>query len=59
VAYSYLDISGTGTAVLANVDDGTATLTLPFGFKFYGTTYTSLCASSTGWSVSEDVRRTI
>jgi hypothetical protein len=48
VAYSYVDISGTGTAVLANVDDGTATLTLPFGFKFYGTTYTSLCASSNG-----------
>jgi hypothetical protein len=48
VTYSYIDITGTGTAVLANVDDGTATLNLPFGFKFYGTTYTSLCASSNG-----------
>ena len=48
VVYSFIDISRTGTGVLANVDDGTATLTLPFGFKFYGTTYTSLCASSNG-----------
>ena len=48
VAYSFLDISRNGISVLANVDDGSATLTLPFGFKFYGTTYTSLCASSNG-----------
>ena len=48
VAYSFMDISGNGISVLANVDDGSATLTLPFGFKFYGTTYTSLCASSNG-----------
>src|SRR5262245_10971893 len=48
VPFSYLDISGTGASVLSNVDDGTTNLSLPFGFKFYGTTYTSLCASSNG-----------
>ncbi len=48
VAYSYVDVSTTGTAVLANADDATALLTLPFGFRFYGVTYTSLCASTNG-----------
>lgn len=48
VPFSYIDVSGTGTSVLANTDDGTATLALPFGFRFYGTTYTSLCVSSNG-----------
>ena len=48
VPYSYLDISGTGTSVLSNTDDGSATLALPFGFRFYGTTYNSVCVSSNG-----------
>jgi hypothetical protein len=48
VTYSYLDVSATGASVLSNADDGTATLALPFGFRFYGTTYTSLCVSSNG-----------
>ena len=48
VTYSYLEIGGTGTGVLSNTDDGTAVLTLPFGFKFYGTTYNTLCVSSNG-----------
>ena len=48
VTYSYLQIAGTGTSVLSNTDDGTAVLTLPFGFKFYGTTYSTLCVSSNG-----------
>ena len=48
VPFSYLDVSGTGTSVLANTDDGTAVLALPFGFRFYGTTYNSLCVSSNG-----------
>jgi hypothetical protein len=48
VPYSYLNISGTGTAALTNTDDGTAVLTLPFPFRFYGTSYTSLCASANG-----------
>jgi len=48
IPYSYLDISGTGTSILSNADDGTATLSLPFGFRFYGTTYNNLCVSSNG-----------
>jgi len=48
VTFSYLDVSTTGTAVLANADDATKTLSLPFGFRFYGTTYNSLCVSSNG-----------
>ncbi len=45
-AYSYVDIAGTGTTILGNTDDGTATLTLPFGFRFYGATYNALCVST-------------
>lgn len=48
VPYSYLNIASTGTAILANTDDGTAVLTLPFAFRFYGTSYSSLCASTNG-----------
>ncbi len=48
VPYSYINIAPTGTAVLASTDDGTAVLSLPFSFRFYGTTYTSLCVSSNG-----------
>jgi hypothetical protein len=48
--YSMVDISGAsgGTSILAGVDDGVAALTMPFGFKFYGQTYTVVCASSNG-----------
>src|SRR5579859_8290416 len=48
--YSFVDISGPGggTSVLANVDDDTAALTMPFSFTFYGTSYTIICASSNG-----------
>ena len=48
VSFSYADISATGTAVLANTDDGAATLSLPFPFRFYGTNYTSVCVSTNG-----------
>ena len=48
VPFSYLDVSRTGTSVLANTDDGTAVLALSFGFRFYGITYNSLCVSSNG-----------
>ena len=48
VTFSYLDVSSTGTSVLANSDDATKTLALPFGFRFYGTTYNSLCVSTNG-----------
>jgi hypothetical protein len=34
--------------VLASTDDDTAVLNLPFAFRFYGTTYTSLCVSTNG-----------
>src|SRR5215471_2507309 len=48
VTFSYLDVSKTGASVLATTDDGSASLALPFGFKFYGTTYSNLCVSSNG-----------
>lgn len=48
VPYSYADISATGTAVLANTDDGGATLSLPFPFRFYGVNYASVCVSTNG-----------
>jgi uncharacterized protein (TIGR03437 family) len=48
--FSYLDISGPGggSSVLAGTDDGTAYLTLPFSFQFYGTAYSGVCVSSNG-----------
>src|SRR5262245_19573203 len=48
--YSFVDISGGsgGASILAGADDGTATLTLPFAFQFYGTSYTLVCVSSNG-----------
>src|SRR5215475_9841481 len=48
VPFSYVNIAGTGTTILANEDDATATLTLPFGFRFYGVTYTTICVSTNG-----------
>ncbi len=48
--YSFVDISGGsgGASVLADTDDGTAALTLPFPFHFYGQAYTMVCVSSNG-----------
>jgi hypothetical protein len=46
--FSYLNVSGTGSSALSGIDDGTVNLSLPFGFRFYGATYTSLCVSSNG-----------
>lgn len=48
--YSFIDISGAGggTSVLSGVDDGAVALTIPFGFTFYGSSYTQVCASSNG-----------
>ena len=48
VAFSYADISATGISVLANGDDATATIAIPFSFRFYGIGYTSLCVSTNG-----------
>ena len=48
--YSFVDISGaSGAAVtLAGTDDGTAAVTLPFAFRFYGTAYSVGCVSANG-----------
>jgi len=49
--FSFVDLTGGGgTSVLAGIDDGTTALTLPagFSFKFYGQSYTVVCASSNG-----------
>lgn len=47
--YSFVDISVSGAAsILADTDDGTAALTLPFAFQFYGQPRTLVCVSSNG-----------
>src|SRR4051812_15006244 len=47
-AFAFEDVSGTGTRVLPNTDDGFVSIPIGFNFNFYGTTYTSLFASSNG-----------
>src|ERR1700761_7581793 len=47
-SYSFVDISGSGASVLSGIDDGAVALTLPFSFRFYGTSYTNICVSSNG-----------
>jgi uncharacterized protein (TIGR03437 family) len=47
--YSFVDISAGGAAsILSGIDDGSAALTLPFAFSFYGTSYTNVCVSANG-----------
>jgi hypothetical protein len=46
--YSFIDVSSGGASVLAGTDDGTAALTLPFPFSFYGQSYALVCVSSNG-----------
>jgi hypothetical protein len=50
VVYSMVDISGSGggISVLAGVDDGVMPLVMPFPFRFYGRSYTIVCASTNG-----------
>ena len=48
VIYAYQNVAGTGSAVLANADDSTQTIGLPFNFRFYGSAYSSVCVSSNG-----------
>jgi extracellular elastinolytic metalloproteinase len=48
VPFGFTDIGVTGTTILQNVDDSTATVNLPFTFNFYGTNYTQLFPSSNG-----------
>jgi hypothetical protein len=48
--YSFVDIAGGsgGASLLADTDDGTAALTMPFAFRFYGQAYSMVCVSSNG-----------
>jgi hypothetical protein len=46
--YSFEDISQTGASVLSGSDDGTAPLSIPFVFQFYGQPYTMVCVSTNG-----------
>lgn len=46
VPFAYQNLAGTGVSVLSGADDGTATLTIPFPFRFYGISYGTVCASS-------------
>jgi hypothetical protein len=50
VPFAFADISATGTRVTAldNADDSAASVPIGFSFPFYGTTYTSVFASSNG-----------
>ncbi len=44
----FQDISGTGTQILTFSDDDALDIPIGFGFNFYGTSYTTACASSNG-----------
>ncbi len=47
--YNWEEISITGTEILANSDDGSIDIELPFGFKFYGEVKTSAKIGSNGY----------
>lgn len=47
-AYSWTEISATGTNLNLNGDDVGTTVALPFAFPYYGSTYTSATVSSNG-----------
>ncbi len=46
--YNWADITGSGTLV-ADGDDSSEVVQLPFSFKYYGTTYNSITVCSNGW----------
>jgi hypothetical protein len=47
--FSFIDVSTSGGAsILTGTDDGSAALTLPFPFEFYGASYSMVCVSSNG-----------
>ena len=51
-AFAWTDISATGTPVTTwtgSADDGSVTVTLPFGFPYYGLCYSSLKICTNGW----------
>lgn len=47
-AFSFEDISTTGVGVMTGADDARALLDLGFTFKYYGRTFTKVCASVNG-----------
>ena len=48
--YSFADIAGGGAAsVLTGADDDQAQISLGFTFKFYGTSYTTVCVNANGF----------
>ena len=48
VTYSFVDISASGTGILAGTDDGKAAIAIGFPFSFYGQTYSTVCVSTNG-----------
>jgi subtilisin family serine protease len=50
-AYAWIDATAGGTNTGVRDDDGSVTIALPFGFRFFGTTYASLKASTNGYLV--------
>jgi hypothetical protein len=48
VSFTFSDISGSGTKVLAGVDDGFVLAPLGFSFSFYGTDYSDAFLSTNG-----------
>ena len=48
--YDFVDISGTGTELaFSSADDGSASITLPFEFSFYGDAKTTALVSTNGY----------
>ena len=48
--FDFVDISSTGTLLtFSGTDDGAASVTLPFGFSFYGETKTTALVSTNGY----------
>ena len=48
VGIAFVDISGTGTQVLANDDDSVVSAAIGFGFNFYGNSFATAFISSNG-----------
>src|SRR5579875_3087951 len=46
--YGFVDITMTGTQILAASDDDTQTVDLGFAFNFYGQSYTQTCIGANG-----------
>jgi hypothetical protein len=46
VAFTFTDISATGTVILDGVDDTSVNVPVGFGFSYYGTAYSSVYVSS-------------